>query len=127
MEQIIELAKQQLGDPYVYAAHGPDSFDCSGLAYYCYLQITGIKLNRTAYSQGYDERYEKISDPSDLKKGDLVFFDTNSKDSDLSDHSGIYIGGGKFIHASSSAKKVITSDLSSGYYAGTFCWGRRIL
>ncbi len=127
VEQIVELAKQQLGDPYVYAAHGPDRFDCSGLIYYCYLEVAGIKLARTAYTQGYDESYPKISDPADLKKGDLVFFNTNSKDSDLSDHSGIYIGGGKVIHASSSAAKVITSDLSSGYYAETFSWGRRVL
>ena len=126
-EQIVALAKQQLGDPYVYAAHGPDRFDCSGLIYYCYLEIAGIKLPRTAYSQGYDDSYRKISDPSDLKLGDLVFFNTNTKDSDLSDHSGIYIGGGKFVHASSSAAKVITSDLSSGYYAGAFSWGRRVL
>ena len=126
-EQIVALAKQQLGDPYVYAAHGPDRFDCSGLIYYCYLEIAGIKLPRTAYSQGYDDNYQKISDPGDLKLGDLVFFNTNTKDSDLSDHSGIYIGGGKFVHASSSAAKVITSDLSSGYYAGAFSWGRRVL
>lgn len=124
---IIALAKEQLGDPYIYSASGPDSFDCSGLSYYCFKEITGIKLKRTAYAQGYDESYKKITDASDLKAGDLVFFNTNSADSDLSDHSGIYIGGGKFIHASSAAARVITSDLSSGYYQRTFSWGRRVL
>ncbi len=124
---VIALATKQLGDPYVYSACGPDKFDCSGLVYYCYKEAAGIKLNRTAYSQGYDDKYQKISDAKDLQPGDLVFFDTNSGDSDLSDHSGIYIGGGKFIHASSAASKVIQSSLSSGYYARTFSWGRRVL
>jgi len=127
IDRIIALAKQQLGDPYVYAASGPDKFDCSGFVYYCYKEITGIKLQRTAYAQGYDESYTKIESMDDLRKGDLVFFNTNSSDSDLSDHSGIYIGGGQFIHASSAAAKVITSDLSNGYYQRTFSWGRRVL
>ena len=52
-------------------------------------------------------------------------FDTISDD-DLSDHVGIYIGEGYFIHASSAARKVILSFLRSGYYKRTFSWGRRI-
>ena len=124
---VIALAREQLGDPYVYAASGPDRFDCSGLVYYCFKEVAGIKLGRTAYAQGYDDTYSKISDADDLVAGDLVFFNTNSEDSDLSDHSGIYIGSGKFIHASSAAAKVIISDLSSGYYQRTFSWGRRVL
>ena len=126
-QAIIALAKEQLGDPYVYAASGPDKFDCSGLVYYCFKEITGIRLTRTAYAQGYDDSYAKIENAADLLPGDLVFFNTNSDDSDLSDHSGIYIGSGKFIHASSAAAKVITSDLSSGYYQRNFSWGRRVL
>ena len=65
---------------------------------------------------------------AELKRGDLVFFDTVA-DSDLSDHSGLYIGNGKFIHASSSGKKVIISDLSKpgSYYNRVFSWGRRVL
>lgn len=124
---IIALGKEQLGKPYVYAASGPDRFDCSGFVYYCFKEVTGIKLGRTAYAQGYDDTYAKISSAGDLKAGDLVFFNTNSEDSDLSDHSGIYIGGGKFIHASSAAARVVISDLTSGYYQRTFSWGRRVL
>lgn len=124
---IIALAKEHLGEPYVYAASGPDRFDCSGFVYYCFKEVTGIKLGRTAYAQGYDDTYAKISDPDDLRAGDLVFFNTNSEDSDLSDHSGIYIGSGMFIHASSAAARVIISDLTDGYYQRTFSWGRRVL
>ena len=60
-----------------------------------------------------------------LKRGDMVCFDTVS-DSDACDHTGIYLGNGYFIHASSAAKKVILSSLSSGYYKRTFSWGRRV-
>ena len=62
----------------------------------------------------------------DLKRGDLVFFDTVS-DSDLSDHAGIYLGNGYFIHASSGGGKVMVSNLASGYYNRVFVWGRRVL
>ena len=75
-------------------------------------------------TQGYDERYQKIS-YENLKRGDLLCFDTVD-DADLSDHVGIYLGSGYFIHASSVAKKVMLSSLSSGYYKRTFSWGRRI-
>ena len=75
----------------------------------------------------YDESLEKIVEISKLRRGDIVCFHTNLNDKDLSDHTGIYIGGGLFIHASSSAKKVIRSTLASGYYNERFSWGRRVL
>ncbi len=124
---VVELAQKQIGKPYVYAAKGPNTFDCSGLVGYVYYNAVGITLQRTAYAQGYDDRYAKISKLTDLQIGDLVFFDTSS-DSDLCDHVGIYIGGGQFIHASSAGGKVITSSLlNNSYYARTFSWGRRVL
>ena len=127
VSRIITLAKDQMDKPYIYGTEGPNSYDCSGLTYYCYEQITGIHLKRSAYLQGYDERYEMIENIADLKVGDIVCFNTNSSDEDLSDHTGIYIGGGQFIHASSAAAKVIISSLSSGYYNRVFSWARRIL
>jgi len=124
IQYILRLAQTKLGRPYVYGSFGPNSFDCSGFVYWCFKQVN-IKLKDSAYKQGYDERYPKIS-YSNLRPGDLVFFDTVS-DSDLSDHAGIYMGNGKFIHASSSAGMVIISSLSSGYYQRQFSWGRRVL
>jgi len=128
--EIVSLAKSLLGIPYVYGAESPsDGFDCSGFTWYVFKKIKGISLPRTAYSQGYDSSYPKVSSRSDLRVGDLVFFDTVS-DSDLCDHAGIYIGSNQFIHASSGGGKVIISSLgssSSDYYYRTYSWGRRVL
>ena len=131
LEYVIYCAQNQLGRPYVYGSgyHAEDykvGFDCSGLVYWCFQRI-GVKLKDTAHKQGYDNSLPKISMGS-LKRGDMVCFNTvDDGEDDLVDHTGIYLGNGKFIHASSSAKKVVVSDLSSGYYNRTFSWGRRIL
>ena len=125
LEYAIYLAQGALGCPYVYGATGPSKFDCSGLTTYIFKAV-GVKLERTAYNQGYDDTYEKIEGWQNLKRGDIVFFNTIS-DSDLSDHAGVYIGEGYFIHASSGAHKVVVSNLTTGYYGRVFSWGRRIL
>ncbi len=127
VSKVIALAKAQSGKRYVYGTSGPNTYDCSGLTYYVFKNAANITLKRTSESQGYDSSYAKISSISDLKVGDLVFFNTNSSDGDLCDHAGIYLGGGSFIHASSAGGKVITSSLTSGYYNRTFSWGRRVL
>lgn len=124
-EQIIATAKKYLGCKYVYACEDPPYFDCSGLTQYVFKQY-GYSLLRTAYQQGYNDKYQKLT-LGQLKMGDLVFFNTNLTDGDMCDHTGIYIGDGDFIHASSSAGKVIISNLNSGYYNQRFSWGRRIL
>ena len=125
LEYAIYLAQSKLGCPYVYGASGPSKFDCSGLTSWI-MEAVGVKLKRTAYSQGYDDTYQKIEGWKNLKRGDLVYFNTIS-DSDLSDHAGVYLGDGYFIHASSGAHKVVVSNLSTGFYGRVFSWGRRIL
>lgn len=123
---IVDFAEDLVGKPYAANANPPKTFDCSRFVRYCYQQAK-ITLKSTAKNQGYDGSYTKITSTGSLKRGDVVCFDTNASDGDLSDHTGIYLGGGKFVHASSSAGKVIISTLSSGYYKSTFSWGRRIL
>ena len=125
MEFVIYTAQSNLTKPYVYGATGPNSYDCSGLTQSCFKKAS-VTLKRSAYSQGYDTTYTKISEISKLKRGDLVFFNTIT-DSDLCDHVGIYLGGYCFIHASSGGKKVVVSSLASGYYNRVFSWGRRIM
>ena len=124
-EYVIYVAQNQLGKPYVYGATGTSSYDCSGLTYYSFRKI-GVTLPRTAQSQGYDDDFRQVSSVSDLQRGDLVFFNTVS-DSDQCDHTGIYLGDGWFIHASSGSGRVVVSTLASGYYNRVFSWGRRVL
>ncbi len=124
IEYAIYIGQQQLGKPYVYGATGPNSFDCSGFTTYCFKKV-GVSLSRTAYAQGYNNG-TKVEGLSDMQRGDIVCMDTIS-DSDLVDHVGIYLGGGKFIHASSGGGKVMISSLTSGYYNRVFSWGRRVL
>ena len=124
IEKVIEIAKQQLGKPYVYATAGPNTFDCSGFTKYCYAKV-GVSLLRSAQQVGYNNG-KKIEGISNLKRGDIVCFNTVA-DNDLSDHVGIYLGGGQFIHASSGGGKVMISTLSNSYYNRVFSWGRRVL
>ena len=57
-EVVARRALEHLGKPYVLGAAGPDQFDCSGLVYWSFSQI-GITLQASAYTQGYDEGYER--------------------------------------------------------------------
>jgi len=134
---VIYVAQSKAGCKYVYGGgyyrSDANTFDCSGLVAFCFYKI-GIKLKDSAYKQGYDNSYPKISKESDLRRGDVVCFNTNSGDGDLSDHTGIYLGNGYFIHASSGKSKMkvivqrFTNDsISYDYYKRNFSWGRRIL
>ena len=120
-QQIVDYAKQFLGVPYVYGGNGPNSFDCSGFTTYVYRHF-GYTLNRTA--TGQLSNGVSVS-KSELQPGDLVFFkDGGSKPVS---HVGIYIGGGQFIHASTSTYEVRINDLTSGYYNNVYVYARRIL
>jgi cell wall-associated NlpC family hydrolase len=125
LEYVIYVGQNQLGKPYVYGATGTSKYDCSGFTQYCFKQV-GVTLPRTAQSQGYSAAYSRIENVSDLKRGDLVFFNTVS-DSDSCDHAGIYLGAGWFIHASSGQAKVVISNLASNYYNRVFSWAHRPL
>ncbi|MCI2106407.1 MAG: NlpC/P60 family protein [Intestinimonas sp.] len=118
--QIAAYAQNYLGCKYVYGANGPSCFDCSGFTKYVYAQF-GYTLNRTA--TGQLSNGVSVS-KGELQPGDLVFFRHNT--SKPVSHVGIYIGGGKFIHASTNAYKVQINDLSSGYYAGVYVYGRHV-
>jgi len=123
-DKIIDTAKEFLGIKYVWAANGPDCFDCSGFTKYVYKQ-NGITLPR--YSGHQANAGTKVSF-DELEKGDLVFFDTEHKFRGKVNHVGIYIGNHKFIHASSAKKKVIiTSFDKKPFYKRRFLRGERII
>jgi peptidoglycan DL-endopeptidase CwlO len=102
-------AQTALGRPYVWAADGPNSFDCSGLTMWAYRKV-GVSLPHYAAAQ--INRGTRIS-RSDLRPGDLVFFGSPIH------HVGMYVGGGDFIHAPRTGDVVKISSLSGrGDYAG---------
>ncbi|MEO6468349.1 MAG: C40 family peptidase [Acidimicrobiia bacterium] len=86
---VVAYAVQQLGKPYVFAAAGPDTFDCSGLTLMAWRQA-GVSMAHFAATQ-YEE-FPRVSVDA-LAPGDLVFFYPTIH------HVGIYIGDGKMIHA----------------------------
>lgn len=120
-EQLVALAKQYLGTPYVLGGNGPSSFDCSGFTKYIYAQF-GYSLNRTAT----DQLQNGVSISRDeLQPGDLVFF--RYRTSKPVSHVGIYIGGGEFIHASTNRYVVQIDQMNSGHYDNVYVYARRIL
>ncbi len=119
-ERLISLAKSKIGASYEPAKSGPDHFDCSGFVYYLFTS-NDIKIPRTSLSQS--KSGDKI-DREGLKRGDMVFFDTYKRNH--VNHSGVYLGKGKFIHSSSGkAYGVTISDLDKGFYKNKFRWGVR--
>lgn len=95
--QVVAIALQYLGVPYVWGGSSPSGFDCSGLTQYSYRQV-GVSLPRTSQSQ-YNAGQHIARDRLDLlKPGDLVFFGTNG-DADEVHHVGMYVGDGNYVHA----------------------------
>ena len=122
---LISVASAMLGKPYSWSEESPaKGFDCSGLVYFS-LRTCGVSTSRYS-AAGFSSvsKWGEITSIGDLQKGDLVFF-KNDTSSNVS-HTGIYAGGGKFIHASSSSGKVITSSISTAYWTRNFVNGRRV-
>lgn len=121
VESLIKIALGHLGKPYVYGKIGPESFDCSGFVYGTHREL-GIHLPRTSLNQS-QIKAAKIS-REDLQRGDLVFFDTSG--GGVVNHSGIYLGNGEFIHASSGKAYSVTISSLEAWYKDKFRWGKRI-
>lgn len=118
---ITELARKYLGTQYVWGGSTPSGFDCSGLVQYVFGK-NGVSVPRTTYNQ---IAVGASVGPDKLRPGDLVFFDTDKSKSGP-DHVGIYLGGGKFIHAPRPGAGVKISSLSDSYYMNRWMGGRRI-
>ena len=119
--EIVSLAQQYLGVPYVYGGSSSSGFDCSGFTMYVFSQL-GVKLPHGATSQ---LSYGASVSRSELQPGDLVFFQDYGA---VASHVGIYIGGDQFIHASSSYYNghcVVISSLTETYYNSHYYTARR--
>ncbi len=120
-DRLISAARKWLNTPYLYGGSSHRGIDCSSLARKIYAEAYHIQLPRTSaaqYKQGKMVRLNWI------RPGDLVFF-RSSRGADL-DHVGVYLGDGKFIHATQQ-KGVIISDLNSSYYKQRIVGIRRYL
>ena len=122
--EVIAYAKTLLGKPYVWGAQGPNSFDCSGFTYYVFKNKAGIVLPRTSSAQS---KYGTYVSKSNLKAGDLVFFDTNGANDGNVSHVGMYIGNGQMIHASYGQKKIVIANFNDSYYQKAYVNARRVL
>lgn len=121
--KMIEVAKGQLGKPYVLGATGASKFDCSGLVYYCLKQAGSNRRRLTAAGYSQVDDWEKITSMSKLKKGDLIFFYNNGFSK--VGHVGIVISNGMMIDASSANGKVMRRTYSTSYWQKHFVCGRR--
>ena len=102
----VAYAYSKLGDPYVYGATGPGSFDCSGLVQAAWA-YAGVSIPRTTYEQV--AALPAVS-ASNLQPGDLLFMDGDG-------HVGIYVGGGYLIDAPQTGSNVEKVPLSGWYSA----------
>jgi cell wall-associated NlpC family hydrolase len=99
----VQTALDQIGDPYVYGAAGPDSFDCSGLTMYSW-SAAGVALSHSSSVQSTQGTPVSLSS---LMPGDLVFYYSPVS------HVGMYIGGGNIVHAPHTGTTVQISSLYS--------------
>jgi cell wall-associated NlpC family hydrolase len=113
------LAVSMVGAPYRYGGESPRGFDCSGLVYYTYRRA-GIDIPRTTSAQ-FHAVHRLGSTP--LHPGDLLFFNIEAKPRA---HVGLYIGGGRFVHAPSSGKRVRISSLNNPYWRRRFYAAGRV-
>jgi len=117
--RVIQTALRYTGVPYMFGGTTPNGFDCSGFVQFVFGK-SGIYMPRTADQQfevGYPVSYSR------LQPGDLVFFSTYASGPS---HSGIYMGDGKFISATSS-RGVVVDRMESGYWGARYVGARRVL
>jgi cell wall-associated NlpC family hydrolase len=118
---IVDRAEDFLGTPYRTGGTTSRGVDCSGLVFSVY-RAFGIALPRTSRAQS---RFGAQVNRSDLRPGDLVFFDTSGGRG--VSHVGIYAGRGEFIHASTRARRVRFDRLDNKYFKRRFVVARRVL
>jgi cell wall-associated NlpC family hydrolase len=105
----IDFALAQIGDPYVWAAAGPNAWDCSGLTMQAWRRA-GVRLPH--YSVAQYEQTKRISE-DELRPGDLIFWSETPGDPGTIFHVAMYLGGGRMVHAPRTGRPV---TIDSVYY-----------
>jgi murein DD-endopeptidase len=120
---VLSRAVNVLGTPYVWGGSSPKKgFDCSGLVKYAFNDVADVDLPRTsnAMAKGHGVKVAK----SDLKPGDLIFFNIKSR---RVNHVAIYLGNDRFIHAPRRGKRVSIDNLSKPYWQKHYVVAKRVL
>ena len=119
VKEILTYANTFTGVPYKFGGTTPAGFDCSGYIRHVFQKV-GLQLPRQA-----DEQYTvgKKVEKQNLQPGDLVFFETYEPGVS---HSGIYIGDGQFISATSSSG-VAVADIDDSYWGPRYVGAKRVL
>lgn len=109
---IVLYALSLIDSGYRYGGKNPEAgLDCSGMVTHIYEKAAGIRVSGSAADIA---KKGKPVNLSELKPGDLVFFNTRSRSHS---HVGIFIGEGRFVHAPNSQGKVRTDSLTQGWFA----------
>jgi cell wall-associated NlpC family hydrolase len=115
-------AMSLLDTRYAWGGRGPAmGFDCSGLVAHVYKEAAGMKLRGSSADLG---RLSRPVDTARLQAGDLVFFNTLGA---RHSHVGVYVGDGRFVHASNERTGVRIDHLNNRYYAKRFEGGQTLL
>lgn len=118
-EQILTIARKQLGDPYRAGGAGPDSFDCGGFTQFVFKRALGMDIARTSWGQ-YDQ-VQRVK-TKDALPGDLVFFFEGG-----AHHVGIYLGNGQMIDAPQPGERISVNPISGSWWGRSFTGIGRIL
>ena len=118
-EQILTIARKQLGDPYRAGGAGPDSFDCGGFTQFVFKRALGMDIART--SRGQYQEVQRVKTKEALP-GDLVFFFEGG-----AHHVGIYLGDGQMIDAPRPGKRISVNPISGSWWGRSFTGIGRIL
>jgi cell wall-associated NlpC family hydrolase len=119
--RVANLAREQIGRPYRWGGDSPgEGFDCSGLVHWSY-GCVGIGMPRVVSGQ---HGMGRSIGGDQLQPGDLVFFAANGGGTD---HVGIYVGGGEFVHAPSAGQPVRADSIDDGWWRGRWTDSRRVI
>ncbi|HOM82639.1 MAG: C40 family peptidase [Armatimonadetes bacterium] len=117
--RIVQIAMEYIGVPYVWGGNTRNGLDCSGFVKAVFARM-GVTLPRVAREQVNVGRAVRWGE---LAPGDRLYFSSKGH---VIDHTGIYIGGGRFIHASGGAGAVVVSAITEPKYYNTLVAARRI-